>query len=85
MNPDDPADAMLELPTTEQALRFAKFGGFALGLALLGLLVLQLVTLIDTAPRLPPPIRAPGWGEIDSGPADALARTRKILRDRLES
>ncbi len=84
VDPSDPTEAMLELPTNEQAVRVAKLGGCALLIAVAGLVALQMMLTMDTAPRRRRP-RAPGWGEIDSGPNDALARTRQILKERLES
>lgn len=84
VNPDDPADAMLELPTNAQAQRVAKFGGLAVLLGLCALGLLQASLILNTAPDRPEP-RAPGWGEADSGPQDALKRTRQMLKEKLES
>jgi len=84
-DPDDPTSVMLELPTTAQAEQFAMFGGLALGLATVGLGLLQAATTFDTASKPQPQPLSPGWGEPDSGRNDPLARTRRIYRDKLES
>src|SRR5205085_1536044 len=84
VDPDDANEAMLELPTTDQAKRFATYGCLAVLLGLFALGVLQVALTVDTAPRRRPS-RAPGWGIIDSGPRDALKRTREMLKDKLES
>jgi hypothetical protein len=84
VNPDDPAQAMLELPTNEGARVLGRFGLLAAALAAIALAALQVATTLDIAPRRTRP-RSPGWGERDSGPNDPLRRTREMLKDRLES
>jgi hypothetical protein len=83
VDPDDPADAMLMLPHDGNVMLWLRGGGLALGFALFGFVMLDILCRVD----LRPPVRrarAPGWGEIDAGPQDALSRTRGILREKLE-
>ena len=82
--PDDPETAMLILPHDGNVEIWRTGGGIALALSILGFIALQFIETIETRPRTPKLPRAPGWGEIDSGPRDALARTRGILREKLE-
>ncbi|CAN5257142.1 hypothetical protein BH11PLA2_BH11PLA2_11100 [soil metagenome] len=84
VDPKEPDDAMLMLPHDNNGPLWAKVGGLLLCLSFGGFVVLHYVTMIDTRPPQKQP-RAPGWGEIDSGPNDALSRTRGILREHLES
>lgn len=84
VDPENPGYAMLELPTNEQSIRVAKFSGVAVILGLAALAGLQLLLRTCPPPNRPRP-RSPGWGEPDHGPRDPLARTRQLLRDKLES
>jgi hypothetical protein len=85
VDPDDPASAMLILPHDRYVMQWLRLGTLTFLVGFAALVVLHLVTMIETRPRseLKQP-RAPGWGEIDSGPQDALSRTRNILREKLE-
>jgi hypothetical protein len=84
VDPNDPNEAMLVLPANDQAKRFTTFGSLAVLLGLFALGVLQVALTFDTAPKRRGS-RAPGWGDIDSGPRDALKRTRQMLKEKLES
>lgn len=85
IDPDQPASAMLMLPHDGNVMLWLKFGVLIFLAGLGALTVLHMVTMVETRPRtlLRQP-RAPGWGEIDSGPQDPLSRTRGILRDHLD-
>jgi hypothetical protein len=85
VHPDDPEDAMLMLPGDANVVMYAKAGLMAIVLAATGLILLFLCERIETRPK---PKRGdprnPGWGAIDSGRGDPLARSRGILKEKLE-
>lgn len=85
VHPSNPHKSMLQLPTNDVAILVAKFGAVALFLPLIGLIAIEVGLRADTRLKKPREARAPGWGEIDSGPHDQLKRTRHMLRERLES